>query len=208
MPGIGRLEQSPDSSGDFSCQISATVTSGTAGTYAETFQAGGYAPGGSSDGVSGTDPETLYVVAAPTTTASFAMSQVAVGQTDTLTFDVTNPAVNGTGLTGVGFSSALPSGLTVASSSSTVCGGTLTTTSPHSISLTGASIDAHSDCLAQVHVTGTTVGDWDVTTSVVSSTEGGTGAAASTSVTVVSFARLRSRPRSAVAPFRLATPPR
>jgi hypothetical protein len=56
-----------------------------------------------------------------------------------------------------------------------VCGGTLTTTAPTGIALTGATINAGSQCVFSVTVTGGAVGTYVNTTSNVTSTNGGTG---------------------------------
>src|SRR5256885_5549342 len=56
-----------------------------------------------------------------------------------LQFTITNPSANTTAANGVAFTDTLPTGLTVANSSSTVCGGTLTTTAPTGIEIGRAS---------------------------------------------------------------------
>jgi len=72
----------------------------------------------------------------PTINKSFSPNPVAVGAASTLTFTLTNP--NATiNLSGIAFADTLPSGLTVATGSSTQCGGTLTTTAPRTISFSG-----------------------------------------------------------------------
>ena len=171
------------------CTITATVTGVSVGPHNTSVEADGLTfIGANFDGYSATAAADIAVVAYPPSIgASFVDPTVEVGHTDTLSFQIANPSGNGT-LTGVGFTSTLPSGLTVASSTSSVCGGTLTVTSPHSISLAGASIDSDSDCQVQLDVTGAAAGTWGVATSQVSSVEGGNGTAASASVTVVKFA--------------------
>jgi hypothetical protein len=171
------------------CTITATVTGVSVGPHNTSVEADGLSfVGATFDGYSATVAANIAVVAdPPSISAHFAQPTMAIGQIDTLSFEIDNPSGNGT-LTGVGFTSTLPSGLTVGSSTSSVCGGTLTVASPHSISLTGASIDANSDCQVPLDVTGATMGAWGVTTSQVSSVEGGDGTAGSTSVMVVTFA--------------------
>src|SRR5205807_4875549 len=104
----------------------------------------------------------------------------------TLTFTITNPAANTVAETGVAFSDTLPTGLTVASASATVCGGTLTTTNPTTISLSGATINTNSQCQFSVTVTGAASGQYTNTTGNVTSTNGGTGNTASANLTVAS----------------------
>src|SRR5205807_2320412 len=74
--------------------------------------------------------------------------------------------------------------LTVANASATVCGGTLTTTAPTGIALSGATVNTNSSCQFSVTVTGTAAGQYTNTTGNVTSTNGGTGNTASASVTV------------------------
>src|SRR5207253_765738 len=97
-----------------------------------------------------------------------------------------NPAANTAALTGVGFTDTLPTGLTVANTSSTVCGGTLTTTAPTGIALTGATINTNSQCQFSVTVTGAASGQYTNTTGNVTATNGGTGNTASAGLTVAS----------------------
>ena len=87
-------------------------------------------------------------------------------------------------LTGVAFTDTLPTGLTVANASATVCGGTLTTTAPTGIALTGATIAVNSQCQFSITVTGAASGQFTNTTGSVTSTNGGTGNTASANLTV------------------------
>jgi hypothetical protein len=84
----------------------------------------------------------------------------------------------------VAFSDTLPTGLTVASATSSVCGGTLTTTAPTGIALTGATIAVNSQCQFSVTVTGAAAGSYTNTTGNVTSTNGGTGNTATANLTV------------------------
>jgi uncharacterized repeat protein (TIGR01451 family) len=93
----------------------------------------------------------------PTIASSFSPSTILVNQTSSLAFTISNPNA-GTSLTGVGFTDSLPAGVTVVNASATVCGGTVTLTSPGSISLSGATIAANAQCQFSVTVTGTTAG--------------------------------------------------
>ena len=120
----------------------------------------------------------LTSIAPPIIAKSFAASPIYVGNTTLLTFTLSNPNPSTT-LTGVQFTDMLPSGITVGTSSSTQCGGSLTTTSPDTISLTGASLAPNSSCVFGVTVTGTSAGVITNTTGSVSSTNGGTGNTAS-----------------------------
>src|SRR5437016_6511334 len=129
---------------------------------------------------------TLTVVAPPTIAKVFNPSTISLNSTTSLTFTITNPAANTVALTGVAFSDTLPTGLTVANASATVCGGTLTTTNPTTISLSGATINTNSQCQFSVTVTGAASGQYTNTTGNVTSTNGGTGNTATANLTVAS----------------------
>jgi hypothetical protein len=70
-------------------------------------------------------------------------------------------------------SDILPAGLTVASGSSAQCGGTLTTTSPSTISFSGGSLAGGGSCTIPVTVTAATAGPHDNVSGFVSSAESG-----------------------------------
>jgi len=126
----------------------------------------------------------IVVVLPPSISKSFNPTLIAPGTTTTLTFTITNPAVNPVAESGVAFSDTLPTGLTVGNSSATVCGGTLTTTAPTGIVLSGASIAINSQCVFNVTVTGEVVGNYTNITGAVSSDNGGTGNTATANLTV------------------------
>jgi|GEM_PF-6166023 len=112
-------------------------------------------------------------VPAPTITKSF-ISPIIQGATSTLSFTLNNNAAGNTALTGVAFSDVLPSGLSIADSSTSQCGGTLTTTaSTRTIALTGGTLSAGGSCTFNVTVTGTTAGQYNNVTGYVSSTQSG-----------------------------------
>jgi LPXTG-site transpeptidase (sortase) family protein len=109
----------------------------------------------------------------PTISKAFLPNPVAIGATSTLTFTVTNPNT-GVAFTGVSFTDTLPSGLTVATGSSSQCGGTLSTTAPRTISFSGGTLAVSTSCPLNVTVTATASGIYDNVSGFVSSTEGGT----------------------------------
>src|SRR6266498_3510467 len=112
---------------------------------------------------------------APTISKSFSPNPIVKGSTSTLTFTLNNTAAGNRALTGVTFSDVLPSGLSIANSSTSQCGGTLTTTAAtRTIALTGGSLAAGGSCSFNVTVTGATEGQYDNVTGYVSSTESGT----------------------------------
>lgn len=106
----------------------------------------------------------------PTLTKSFSPTTVAVNGTSTLTFTVTNPN-NNVALSGIAFTDTLPDGLTVASGSSSQCGGTLTTTAPRTISFASGSLAAGGSCNISVMVTATAAGPHDNVSGYIYSTQ-------------------------------------
>jgi len=128
--------------------------------------------------------DTVTAVAPPSISKSFTPDPIAVGETSTLTFTITNPN-SATGLAGIAFTDTLPAGLTVASSTTPQCGGTLAVTTPDTIALSGGSLAAGSSCTFDLTVTGTSAGLKSNTTGAVSSTNGGTGNTASDTLNVI-----------------------
>ncbi|HEY2499791.1 MAG TPA: hypothetical protein VGK24_22240 [Candidatus Angelobacter sp.] len=137
-------------------------------------------------GTGGTASASINVVAPPSITKVFNPTNIALNVTTSLTFTISNPAANAVALTGVAFTDTLPTGLTVANASATVCGGTLTTTNPTGIALTGATVAANTQCQFSVTVTGAAAGQFTNTTGNVTSTNGGTGNTATANLSVAS----------------------
>lgn len=175
----GTLTASPAAGS--SCTFSVDVTGTTAGSKSNTTGAVTSTEGGTG-GTSNT--ALLTVVAPPSIAKAFGAAAIPLNGTTSLTFTITNPAANAVALTGVAFSDTLPTGLTVANASATVCGGTLTTTAPTGIALTGATIAVNSQCQFSVTVTGAASGNYTNTTGSVTSTNGGTGNTATANLTV------------------------
>ncbi len=163
-----------------SCTFSIGVTSSQAGNYVNTT--GAVTANESFTGLTAT--ATSDVEAPPSIAKVFNPSEIGLNATTALTFTITNPAANPVAETGVAFSDTLPNGLTVASATATVCGGTLTTTAPTSIALSGATIATNSNCQFSVTITGTMSGSYTNTTAPVSSANGGTGNTANANLAV------------------------
>ena len=163
-----------------SCTFSVNVTGIAAGQQTNTTGNVTSTEGGTG----GTATASISVEAPPSIAKAFNPSTIALNATTSLTFTITNPAANVNPLTGVAFTDTLPTGLTVANSTATVCGGTLTTTAPTGISLTGATIAVNGQCQFSVTVTGAVSGQYTNTTGNVTSTNGGTGNTATANLTV------------------------
>ncbi|HTC94427.1 MAG TPA: hypothetical protein VK699_13385 [Terriglobales bacterium] len=165
--------------GSSSCMLSVDVvgiTSGvknnTTSNITATFDDGS----GTFIGITGAPASaSMVVVVPPSISKSFNPNVIAPNVPSTLTFTITNPAINPVAESGVAFSDTLPAGLMVANSSTTVCGGTLTTTAPTGIALSGASIGVNSQCVFNVMFIAAAPGNYTNITGAVSSTNGGTG---------------------------------
>jgi arabinogalactan endo-1,4-beta-galactosidase len=139
--------------------------------------------GGGSSGSGSPPPAALP----PTIAKVFGAGSVSLNGTTSLTFTLSNPNA-ATSLSGIGFTDAFPSGLSVSSPNGLTgnCGGGTITAlaSSSSVSLAGASLAGGTSCSFAVNVTGTTTATQNNTTSAVTSTEAGNGKAASASLIV------------------------
>src|SRR5204863_7257756 len=165
------------------CQVIVTVIGSTTGVWNNTS-------GAISSTESGTgatsNTATLTVIGPVQISKSFDTATIPVGGTSVLTFTVTNPNTT-VALTGVAFTDTLPAGLTVPTAGpTTVCGGTLTTTAPDTITFTGGTLASNSNCQIPVTVTGATAGVKNNTSGNVTSNETAQGNTASASITVLS----------------------
>lgn len=163
-----------------SCTFSVTVTGVTAG-------AKNNVTGNVSDIIAGPGNQasaSLLVVAPPSITKAFTPNKFIPGGTTTMVFQITNP--NSVGLTGIGFTDALPSGLVIASPnqlSNTCNGAAVATAASGAVSLSGGTLAALGVCSVSVKVTAPE-GIYNNVTSAVTSTEGGNGNMGSATVTV------------------------
>jgi hypothetical protein len=114
--------------------------------------------------------------------ASYSPATVRLGSTSTLRFGIENQ--NGEAIGGVGFIDYLPDGLRVGNSTTSVCGGTLTTVKPTTVTLSGATIAASAWCKFDVTVATFAAGTMTSTSSAVTSTDTIDGNKATASLTV------------------------
>lgn len=149
--------------------------------------------GGGSSGGSPPPPTILP----PTIAKAFGAVSVALNDTSTLTFTLSNPNA-GTSLSGVGFTDTLPAGLTVSTPnglSGNCGGGTITANAgSSSVSLSGAALAAGVSCQFSVNVSGIAAGMQNNTTTAVTSTEGGNGRTASASLNVAGPSQQPAQP--------------
>ncbi|MGE0886656.1 MAG: beta strand repeat-containing protein [Blastocatellales bacterium] len=167
------------------CQFSVTVTGTTFGAKNNTTST----ITSSNAGTGTAATAQLKVIAPPGLTKAFGAPSIPLGTTTSLTFTINNPNTAGTtntALSGISFTDTLPAGLSVASTGPTAtCGGTLTTTSPNSISFSGGSLAAGASCNFSVTVTGAQAGAWTNAVNSISSTEGGTNSTPATAGIIV-----------------------
>ncbi len=163
-----------------SCTFNVSVTGTTEGRYDNIT---GFISSTESGTSTNYATSTLTVVAPPALGKAFSPASLLTGSTSSLAFTIANPNQL-TALTGMGFTDALPAGMTIGTSGPTsTCGGSLST-APNTITLTGATLAAKASCTFSVTVTGATSGSKLNTTSVITSTEGGNGAAATATLVV------------------------
>ncbi|MCU1288664.1 MAG: hypothetical protein JWN60_893, partial [Acidobacteria bacterium] len=141
-------------------------------------------PGGGTSTISGGWCLTFEVVTPPTITKSFVQTSLPLGSTGTMRFVVNNPEP-AKAISGISFTDTLPAGISVGNGSSAVCGGTLTTAAPNSVSFAGGTLAGGASCTIDVGIVGSQAGAWNNTTSVVSSTQTGAGAASNTATLTV-----------------------
>lgn len=144
---------------------------------------------GANTGPTGTATASVTgVILAPSISKAFSPTIILTNGLTTLTFTITNPNPSDT-LFGVAFSDTYPGNLVNANLTtypySNTCGGSVSaSTGGNSVSLSGGSIAPSGSCTLSIKVTSPTAGTFYNTSGSVSSTNGGTGNAASASITV------------------------
>ncbi len=165
-----------------SCSIALTVTGASAGVW------NNQTTGGMSTDQYGTTPAasaTLTVVAPPAISKKFNPAAIPISGTAILRITLTNPNASGS-LTGVAFNDTMPAGLTLVSASfSAGCGSPTLSGWPGAVNLSGATVAVGTDCVITAFVRGVVAGLQSNITGNVTSTEGGTGATASDTITVI-----------------------
>jgi uncharacterized repeat protein (TIGR01451 family) len=165
-----------------SCTVSLNVTGTTAGVKNNSVQVT------STGGTGNTSNASITVVSPPSISKLFGAASLPLNGSTSLSFTINNPNTTQS-LSGIAFSDTLPSGLIISTPNGQTgsCGsGTITATQgTNTISLSGGTIAANNSCTFSINVTGTAAGNQSNTTNNVTSTEGGTGNAASASIAVV-----------------------
>ena len=176
------------------CTITVTVTSSSPSNYNNNIPAGALTSSNAGDNAAGASA-VLTVVSPPIITKSFTPSAVAINTNSLITFNVTNPNTVAT-LTGVGFVDNYPlapgTGLKniIAPAVTNVCtagstAGTVTAVNGGaSFTYANATILASGSCTITVNVRATAAGTYVNTTNAPTSANGGTGVAASATLSV------------------------
>ncbi len=169
------------------CSVTVVVTVPMAGTYANSTTVTSTNGGTGNIASASLQVGNAVVVSPPVALKQFLPGSILSGATSTLSITITNPNQHDA-LTGVGFTDNFPAGapsgsMTLASvpALSSTCGGTILTTSS-SISLSNGTVGKNTSCVVQVNVTGTT-GTF-LNSVEVNSTNGGSGAPASDTLTI------------------------
>jgi len=172
-----------------SCLVTVEITSSVPANYQNCLDAGVVKDdqGVTNDSAScaNLEVDTPVTVTPPSITKVFSADTIPADGTSLLTFTITNPNTT-VALTGVEFTDELPAGMTLTSTPNpTQCNGVVSfDSSTNTLRLTGGSISAGGSCTVVAGVSAEP-GVYDNTTSVVTSTNGGTGNSASDTLTVI-----------------------
>ena len=166
-----------------SCTFSVNVSGNGSGTFTNTTGAVTSTNGGTGNSATAN----LTIASAPSITKTFGAASIGLAGSTSLSFTITNPNAS-LALNGVAFTDPLPAGLAVSSPNGLTgtCGsGTVTAVAgSQSISLAGGTIATSASCSFSVNVTAIAAGNQINTTGNVTSSNGGTGNAATASISV------------------------
>jgi hypothetical protein len=163
---------------DSNCTVSAMVEGVQAGSWDDPVMA-------TVDGSPVNTDASIDVVAPPSISGAFGTALLGLDGATSLAFTITNP--NATfALSGIGFTDALPAGLTIAGEPTNTCGGSFAgDPGSNNFGLNGGQISPASSCTVSVPIAATTTGALTDTTTQVLSAEGGIGNTASAGLTVI-----------------------
>lgn len=167
-----------------SCTVTVPVTASVGGYYANTT---GPVDANESAGYP-SNTAYLTVVAPPVASKSFSPPSVSPGASSTLNIVLANPSTTAS-IAGVAFTDIFPAGLihTATPNPTLTCtpGTTATLNStPTSIGISGGSFAPGGNCTVRVNVTANTVGNYVNSTGPISTSNGGTGTAATATFNV------------------------
>jgi uncharacterized protein (TIGR03437 family) len=164
------------------CSFSVNVTGTSAGDQNNITTAVSSLEGGSG----AASAATITVVGPPSVATSFGAQSMLLNSTTTLNFTITAPAANTVELNGVSFADTVPSGLSLINGVGLACGGTITITNGNTLVWSAPLVGPKTVCNFSVSVKAASSGAFTNTTGVITSTNGGSGNAASATLTVSS----------------------
>ncbi len=143
-----------------SCTVTVPVSAASGGNYIDTLAAGSLQTSNGSNVAPAIATLTVNTPAAtaPTLGKAFVPATVSAGGNSTLTITLSNSSSTVASITAP-LTDTLPSGLLIAGSASTTCGGTVSTTTS-SVTLTGGAIPADSSCTIAVAVNAASGGNY------------------------------------------------
>ena len=145
-----------------SCTVAVNVTASIAGSYVNT--SGTVTATAPVALTGGTASDTLVVRPRPLLTKAFADSNIGVGQTTTLTFNIDNTAVGAVNRSALGFTDTLPGAgsLTAVTTTPQCGGGTVAVSGVNNniITVSGAAVNTGLGCTITATITGVTAGSY------------------------------------------------
>src|SRR5207237_7924418 len=154
-----------------SCTVTVNVTSGTAGSYANTIAAGGVTTTNAGASTAAANA-TLTVLTGLSVAKAFTPGSIGTNDTSVLTITLTNP--NATAVTGAAFTDTYPANLvnTASASGATTCaGGSVTAANGGgSVAIATGTVPASGSCAVTVNVTSATAGSYANSTGNVTTT--------------------------------------
>jgi hypothetical protein len=157
------LQQTDGGSG-INCTFTVDITAVTPGSYSNPLSVQTYS-GGSLDGVANRVSYvaiSVYADDPPAAGAHFSAPSVVVGHDTNLVIALGNSPANAQAMSGIAFTVNLPAGITVETATSSVCGGTLTTTAPGTIAFSGGALAIGAECSVSVAIHAETIGNYTV----------------------------------------------
>ena len=175
------------------CTVTVNVTATVAGDYVNITSTVVASSGAATVASVASNEAIVNIVVPPALTKSFAVATMTAGQTVTMRITVSSPLGNTRAITGIAFTDNLPSGMMVAipPAVTNTCGGTLagSGSGSTSISLSGVTLaSGGQNCYIELNVTTLTTGTVINSAGPPSSTNAGSGSAATASLNVTAVA--------------------
>ncbi|HET9577237.1 MAG TPA: hypothetical protein VFP44_05380, partial [Usitatibacter sp.] len=167
------------------CTITVNVAAAAAGSYTNTLAAGAVTSANAGSN-SAAGSATLTVLTPLTVTKAFSPASIGTGDTSVMTITLTNG--NATTVTGIALTDTYPAGLvnTAAANPQSTCSASPTAANNGgSVALSGGSVPANASCTVTVNVTSAAAGSYLNSTGPITTTNAGTAAAGTGTLTVL-----------------------